>query len=90
MKKSYFIIIFISTHIFFIFFQIHKHSRAIKLSYHKQKGEQKKERLSQKIQELTQRLYEKKERSSIKKFAKNTLNMRKIQLNQIKTIHLHE
>ncbi len=86
MKRSYFIVTFIATHIFFIFFQIHKHSKIIRFSYQKQKNEQKKELLIQKIQELTQNLYELKKRSSIKKYAQKKLKMRKIKLSQIKKI----
>jgi len=87
MKRSYFIVVFISTHVFFIFFQIHKHSKIVKLSYQKQKNEQRKERLAQKIQELTQKLYAQKERSAIKKFAQEKLKMKKMKLSQIKKLH---
>lgn len=88
MKRPYFIIIFIATHIFFIIFQIDKHSKIIKLSYQKQKGEQKKEQLTQKIQDLTQQLYELQKRSSIKKFARDELDMKKIKLSQIKGLSI--
>jgi len=88
MKRPYFIVIFIVAHIFFIFFQIHKHSKVIKLSYKKQKSEQKKELLVQTIQDLKQQLYEMQKRSSIKKFAQEQLKMRKIKLSQINKIKI--
>lgn len=86
MKKFYFVSIFIFTHLFFIFFQIHKHSTVIRLSYCKQKSEQQKEVLTQKIQELTQQLYALKERSAIKKYAQEHLKMRKVKLSQVKKL----
>ncbi len=86
MKRPYFITIFVATHIFFIFFQIHKHSKIIRLSYQKQKSEQKREQLVQRVQELTQQLHALKEKSSIKKFAQETLGMQKIKLSQVKKI----
>ena len=86
MKRPYFITIFVTTHIFFIFFQIHKHSKIIRLSYQKQKSEQKREQLVQRVQELTQQLYALKEQSSIKQFAQEMLGMKKIKLSQIKKI----
>lgn len=87
MRRSYFVFTFIATHIFFIFFQIHKHSKIIRLSYQKQKHEQKRERFTQRIQELTQQLYEMKKRSSIKAFAHSKLGMKKIRLSQIKKLN---
>ena len=84
MKRPYlFISVFIAAHIFFIFFQIHKHSKVIKLSYQKQKSEQRKELLTQKLQDLKQQLYELQKRPTIKQFAQEKLKMRKIKLSQI-------
>jgi len=89
MKKFYFVPAFIATHIFFIFFQIHKHSKVIHLSYNKQKGEQQKEQLTQQIQQLTQKLYGLKERSAIKKYAQQKMGMRKVRLSQVKKLDLN-
>lgn len=86
MKRSYFISIFVATHVFFIFFQIHKHSKIIRLSYQKQKSEQKQEQLTQTVQELTHQLYALKEKSSIKQFAQDMLGMKKIKLSQVKKL----
>jgi len=86
MKKFYFVSIFIFTHIFFIFFQIHKHSKVIRLSYCKQKSEQQKEQLTQQVQDLTQQLYRLKERSAIKKYAQQEMGMRKVRLAQVKKL----
>ena len=88
MKKFYFVSAFITTHLFFIFFQIHKHSKVIRLSYCKQKYEQQKEIMTQKIQELTKNLYALKERSEIKKYAQETLKMKKMKLSQVKKLNL--
>jgi len=90
MKRLYFIVTFIATHLFFIFFQIHKHSKVIRLSYQKQNKERKKEQLAQQIQDLTQQLYKMKKRSSIKKFAQKKLGMKKIKLTQITKLVLDE
>jgi len=90
MKKPTFIILFIGTNIFFIFVQVYKQSQVIKLSYQKQKNEAEKEALSQKKDDLTQQLYALKNRTSIKKYAQNKLNMRKINLKQIKKLPAHE
>jgi len=88
MKRPYFILTFIATHIFFIFFQIRERSEVIKLSYCKQKSEQQKEILTQKIQELTQQLYALQERATIKKYAQETLQMKKLKLSQIQKLDL--
>jgi len=90
MRRPYFIISFIATHIFFIFFQIHKHSKIIKFSYQKQKYEQKKEQLQEQLQELTQTLCNLKKQATVKQFAQETLNMKKIKLSQVKSVHIEQ
>jgi cell division protein FtsL len=86
MKRPYFITIFVCTQVFLVFFQIHKHSKIIRLSYQKQKNEQKREELTHQIQALTQQLYRLKEQSSIKQFAQEQLGMKKIKISQIKKL----
>jgi len=86
MRKSTFIGLFIITHLFFIFFQIHKHNQIIKLSYQKQKYENKKKELLQKKEHLSQKWYQMQKRSTIKKFAKKNLKMSKVKLKQIKKL----
>jgi len=86
MKRGTFITLFVATHVFFIFFQINKHNKIIKLTYQKQKYENEKKVLSQTIQEFSQQLYQEKKRSSIKQFAKDVLKMGKVKLKQIKKL----
>jgi len=86
MKRSTFIALFVTTHIFFILFQINKHNQIIKLTYQKQKYENQKKELLQKKQELSQQWYQMRKRSEIKKFAKNSLKMGKVKLKQIKKL----
>ena len=86
MKKANFITLFISVNVLFIFAQIYKHSSVIKLSYRKQKNEADKKLLMQKKQDLTQQLYALKDRKAIKRYAANKLNMRKVNLKNIKTL----
>ena len=87
MKKNYFIALFVGTHILFIVLQIHKHNTVMKLSFTKQKHEQKLATLTQEKQEKVQQLYVLKDRTSVKKFAQQKLGMKKITLNQVKKIH---
>jgi len=86
MKKITFISLFIATHVFFIFFMIHKHMQIIRLSFQKQKYENKKKELIQKKQSLSQQWYHLLKRSTIKKFAQSNLKMSKLRLNQINRI----
>lgn len=86
MKRPYFITIFLGTQVFLVFFQIHKHSKMIRLSYQKQKSEQRKEQLVQQVQSLTQQLYVLKEQSSVKQFAQEHLGMKKIKISQVKKL----
>ena len=88
MRRAYFVSVFIAAHIFFIFFQIHKHSKIIQFSYQKQKNEQKKELLAQKLQDLKQQFYKCKEYSSVKTFAQKKLNMKKVRLSQVQKLSL--
>jgi len=90
MKRSLFISTFIGVHLFFAFFQVHKHSNLIKLSYQKQKHELTRENLIQKKRDLTQQLYALQDRAAIKEFAQQELKMEKVSINQVKKLSLHE
>ena len=85
MKKNTALFLFVGLQLFLIFFYIHHQSMVIKLSYQKQKYEKKKLDLSQKKQQLTHALHANHNLSDIKTFALRN-NMRKMTLNQIKTI----
>ena len=86
MGSRAFITLFILIHVIFIFLQIHKQSYGIKLSYQKQKNEKNKQQLIEKKNNLTQELHTMQNRSDIKKYAENSLGMKKIFLSQIKQI----
>ena len=86
MKKLTLIIIFIGSHIIFIFLQIHKHSLFIKNSYQRQKNETVQESLLQKKQELLHNLHVLKEQSRVKQFAHENLDMDTVTLRQLKKI----
>lgn len=75
---------FVTIHVMFIFLQIHKQSYGIELSYQKQKNEKIRQELIDKKNDLTQELHLMQNRSTIKKYAENTLGMKKISLSQIK------
>lgn len=86
MKKTGFILIFISTHVTFVFLQIHQYSHLINNSYQKQKTEKMKEQLLQKKQALTHQLYALHNKTAIKNFAQNQLKMEPIDMQQIKKL----
>lgn len=85
MKKTGFFLLFIGIQLFLVFFYINHQSMIIKFSYQKQKYEKKKLELAQKKQELKQALHASHDLSHIKNFALHS-NMRKITLDQIKTV----
>lgn len=84
MKKRIFLITFVATQLFFIFFHIYKQSTIIRLSYDKQKYEKHKADLLQQKQELQQNLHIAHARSTIKKYAETKLAFKPIKLNQVK------
>lgn len=85
MKRSWFITLFISTHILFILLIIHKQNRFIDLSYQNQKKEKQKNELLNSKKELTNQLYAQANHSHIKTYAiKN--GMEPISLAQVKKI----
>lgn len=89
MKKHWFVALFICTHIFFTFLNVHKNSNVVKQIYRKQHQEKLKEELLHKKQQLTHELYIIQQRSQIRKFAQEKLNMVDVSLNQIKKISNH-
>jgi hypothetical protein len=86
MKRNYFIFLFSSAQIIFIFLQIHRHTLFIDQSFAKQKNERKKIELTQTIQELSHQLHIVREHANIKQFAHTELDMQPIQMNQIKKL----
>lgn len=87
MKKKLFMATFVATQLFFIFFHIRKQSQFIKLSYEKQNYEKLTTELAHKKQQLAQSLHVAQNRSSIKSYAENELKMKKVRLDQVKTLH---
>ncbi|NBP00254.1 MAG: hypothetical protein EBU90_09045 [Proteobacteria bacterium] len=86
MKKLYFIVFFISFHILLIGIKINKQSQFIKISYERQRLEQKKIELLQQKQALTNDLYAFQNPALIKQFAQDVLNMEPLNLKQVKRI----
>ncbi len=84
-KQGSFFVLFLALQLVLVFFYIYHQNNLIKLSYQKQKLEKKKLVLSQKKQELKQSLHAHHDLAQIKEFAVQS-NMRKITLNQIKTV----
>lgn len=83
-KNNYFIYIFISINLLFIFLQIYKQSNFVKLSYKKQRLEKEKELLIQKKDNLNHKMLELKNPNAVKKFVIQNLNMKKIGINQVR------
>lgn len=86
MKRS-FLITFVVTNVFLVVLHLHKQSKIIKLSYLKQKNEHEKSNMLKTKQELTHELYTLHDRNSVKKFASNQLNMKPIQISQVKKLY---
>ena len=87
MNQSRFLAIFTTTHVLFILLQIHKHTQIVRYSYQKQELEQQISLLSEKQEQLTQLLCEHKSHDAINQYAQTKLDMKPLQLNQIKKIH---
>jgi hypothetical protein len=90
MKKTFFIILFIVTHIGFFFLQIQKQMESIKASFDKQKNERTLVQLKQKLQTLTNELQSLQNKQEIKEFAEKKLNLKPINLTQIHRLPAHE
>jgi len=78
--------LFIITHVFFVFLQVHKHALFIKKSYKKQKNEKLLASLYKKKEQLSHQLYTLKEHNTLKKFAHETLGMDELRVNNIKKL----
>ena len=74
-----------STHVLFIFLQIHKHMQFIKQSFRKQKNERVLGQLEHTKQDLMNQLYVQQNRSDIKQFAQKQ-GMQSVRLNRVKRI----
>lgn len=84
MAKKSFVVIFVITQLFFIFFHIHKQSMLIGLSYEKQKYEKLKNDLLLRRQELIQKQYVTHSRSANKTYGQDVLGLKTISLTQVK------
>jgi cell division protein FtsB len=83
MKKTFFITLFIVTHIGFFFLQIQKQMETIKESFRKQDNERTLAQLEQKKQALHNELQMLQNKQIIKEFAQNSLKLHPITLSQI-------
>lgn len=81
--------LFIGVHILFIVLQIDKQSKMVRLSYKKQKDEQKYKELLTHKQNLINKLYAIKNKKDIKVYAQEHLNMKPLKLHSIKRIPLY-
>ncbi len=91
MKRNLFIIIFVATNIGFFFLQIRKQMLFIKESFRKQKNERTVANLEQKSQEIMNQLYTAQNKTDIKRYAREALHMRPVQLTQLKKLsHDHQ
>jgi len=86
MKKLTFIVLFCGVNIFLIFLQIDKKGKNTALSYEIQRKERELQELIQQKEHLTNKLHVLKNPSTIKEFAAEQLNMKKIKLSQIKLL----
>ena len=90
MNRTFFISIFLATHLGFVFLQIHKHTQFVKQTFSRQKNERLLASLAVKKQQLTQELYIAKNHNAIQEFAKTNLNMAPVRLGQIKQVTPHD
>jgi len=86
MKKGPFIILFVSVNLFFLFFQINKQSRLVKLSFEQQRLEKTKSDLLDQKQKIKHELFRVQQTDNIKKYACHELGMEKMKLSQVKQI----
>lgn len=86
MKKTFFIILFITTHIGFLILQIQKQTHSVHASYDKQKNERILMQLGQQKQALANKLQSLQNKHEIKEFAQNTLHLQPINLSQMQRL----
>jgi hypothetical protein len=86
MKKTFFITLFIVTHIGFFVLQIQKQIVGIKESLHKQKNERTLMELHQQKETLMNELQMVQSKHIVKKEAEKTFNLKPIKLSQIRQL----
>lgn len=86
MKKIFFIVLFIVTHIGFLFLQIQKQMESVQASFDKQKNERTLIQLEQQKQALANKLQSLQNKQEIKKFAQEELHLQPINLSQIQRL----
>ncbi len=86
MKKTFFITLFIVTHIGFLFLHIQMQTKSLEESFRKQKNERTLTLLEQKKQALTNELQSLQNKQEIKEFAQKKLNLQPINLTQIERL----
>lgn len=89
MRRSRFFVLVIFTNLCFIFLQIHKQSKLIKLTYHTHSLEHQKSRLSKQKQELTHTLYAVNDRATVKNYLqehRDSLPLAPVRISQVKKV----
>lgn len=86
MKPKLFAAIFITTHIIFIFLQLHKQTQFINESYRTQKNEKLYADLLKDKEQLEQQLQVLQSKEEIRRFAQTELNMAPVNLKQIRKV----
>ena len=86
MKKQFFIALFVSTHIAFLFLHIHKHMQFIKESFAKQSNEQLLAKMKQKKEAKQNELFALQNKHDIKTVATQKLALRPMNMTQLKRL----
>lgn len=86
MNQSPFILVAISVNLFIVFFLVYKNSKIVELTFQKQHYEKTKALLLKERDRLQQQICIACNKSTIKQFAKNELNMKKINNKQVKSL----
>ncbi len=86
MKKKLFLGFFGSLQVFLIFWQVHKQSKLIQLSYQKQKNEKIVAELNEQKKKLMHEQQTQKNPAAIKKFAHEVLHMEPMKIAAIKKL----
>lgn len=86
MKKAYFITLFLSTNLFFIFFLVYKKSVMIELSFQKQTYEKQKVALIKQKENIQAKLCSLQNRVALQDYAQHELHMQKLDRKQVKIL----
>ena len=86
MKKTFFIALFISTHISFLFLHIHKQMQFIKQSFAKQTNEQLLAKIKQEKQAKQNELYALQNKKEIKTYAEKKLALKPVSMTQLRRL----